>query len=174
MNDAPFGKTLDGRPKTSRRGRPRKDTAPKSSGPAAPSPRSTRPPTGGRKKNYTDGITGFLHMMALPLLPTLPDDAAAIMLHADSVADAINKTAQTRPEVAAMCEKIMTAGPYGLILGALLKPLAQVAENHQLLPTHITRKAGAVPREHLGPMLAAKLGTPPAEQHVNGYAHVGT
>lgn len=172
-----LGYNLDGSPKTSRRGRPRKATGAKTApkGPAGPSPRSSKPPaSGGRRKNYKDGLEGLLHMVALPLLPTQPLDAAAIMVHAESVATAINTTAQSRPEIAAMCEKIMTVGPYGALIGALLKPLAQIAENHGLIPTPMACKFGAVPRDQLAAQLATMVQQVAPEpqvpaQNANGY-----
>jgi len=175
--EAPYGKTRDGRVKTSRRGRPRKDQT----GPAGPSPRAKRPPsssnTRSRKTDYTAGLTGILHMVAMPLLPTLPNDAAAILISADEVAEAINTTAQERPEIRAMCEKIMTVGPYGLMIAAILKPVTQIAVNHGLIPPQMASKFGAVPPEHLSTLLAQKFGQPipeqaPAPQHTsNGYHH---
>lgn len=177
---APHGFTATGKVKKDGRGRPTRGGA--GARPAAPKPRPARPSSSGPargKRNYKDAIKGMLHALALPMLPmpSMQLDAAAIILHADDVAEAFNTTAQTRPEIAAMCEKLMVVGPYGLLIGALIKPAAQIAVNHGIIPEAMAGTFGAVPPAQLGHQLAAMLHptapTPPPvpqQQHVNGYA----
>lgn len=175
--DAPFGYLADGvTPRKSRAGRPRgsskKSAGSRPGGPTAP-PRAPKASTSRSKTDYTDGITGMVHMAAMPLLAVSPLDAAALLNSANDIAHAVNITAQNRPEVAAMCEKIMTAGPYGLLIGALLKPVAQICENHGWLPAQVTRPLGAVPREDLADMLRqqyAEQRPAPEQPQANAYA----
>ena len=158
--EAPFGRKLDGTPKRGRGGRPAGKSArrpgPRNMGgtsrppsrPTAPAPkRSSTPRTkSSAAKDYRPGLLGITHLGGFLLNFVSPLDAAAVLLNADELADAVNETAKERAEVAAMCDKLVQVGPYGLILGVGVKIFAQVAENHAWLPTVVTTKMGAVPK----------------------------
>lgn len=119
------------------------------------------PGTTTRKKksygtDYREGITGLLQLPAgvlgivgmqtnnLPLVA----DAAVIEMHTPAIASALNDLAQERPEVAAVLDRVLKAGPYGAILAAVVPMTVQLLANHNVI------KAGMMgtktPEELLG------------------------
>lgn len=107
-----------------------------------------RPSSGTRSRkksqgtDYTEGIIGMMQLPAgvlgivgaqtnsVPLVA----DSAVITAHAPHVAEALNALAQERPEVAAVLDKVLRAGPYGAILGAVLPMGLQLLANHKVVP----------------------------------------
>lgn len=152
--DAPYGRKADGTP----RGKPGPK---KATGPAAAAP--PRRPGGGagpgrQKKPATDyrpGINGLLQIAAFPLAlagkarPVFALDAAALTIHGPNVAEALNAIAQERPEVAAVLDRILSVGPYGLLIGAVIPLIAQIGHNHGKLPEPVAVGMGAIPRKDL-------------------------
>ena len=140
--EAPYGRKNDGTPKK-RPGPPKG-----SSGPGNTRTRvgaGPRAATKARQVDYRPGILGISQALSLPLSmseKTLPD-AWAIDSYAPGVAEALNQLAEERPEVAAMLDRILAAGPYGALIAALLPMLIQIAYNHGLIPESIAEKTGA-------------------------------
>lgn len=159
MDDpAPYGRRADGTP----RGKP--GPKPKTTGvpaPTVPGPRKRagkRRPASPRSRaqvpgpDYRPAILGLLQLpagalgMAALAAPNGPDGKpgeTAIRLHADAatitvygpvIAEALHQTAIDRPEVAALLERILTVGPYGAILAAVLPLVLQILCNHSLFP----------------------------------------
>lgn len=131
-------------------------------GPPAP-PR--RPSTGGRPPSrssidYRAGLLGIAQLFATPLglagakKPVLALDAAAITMHAPPIAGAINETAKHDQRLAALLDKILTLGPYGLVIGAAIPFVAQICSNHGWIPEQMAKGMGAYSRDELTAMLS--------------------
>jgi hypothetical protein len=168
--DAPYGYLKDGvTPKKGPGGRPSKKAGARSTRPgnrndaAAPPPPPRRSSTARPRSgtDYRPGLTGFLHVLAAPLTmqrksPALQLDGMALLMIGEEMAEGFNTLAQTRPEVAAACEKLIAVGPYGAILQPFARFGAQVAANHGWLPPQVTRALGAVSPEELQAMVVAQ------------------
>lgn len=91
------------------------------------------------KPDYTDGLTGLLQTVTLPLAiagmqnQTLAADAVTIDTHGPNVVTALNSLAQERPEVAAILEKMLSVGPYGLLVAAITPMAMQLLVNHNVM-----------------------------------------
>lgn len=119
-----------------------------------------RPPSSSKAKtDYRPGIMGLFQLIAAPLglaararrNPALAADGVAIVHHGANVAEALNETAKHVDHVARALDKILTAGPYGLVLAAVMPLGAQLAVNHGVIPVELGMQLGAVdPRELLG------------------------
>ncbi len=141
--EAPYGRKADGTPK--KKPGPAKGTAtsPRVTGrPAAPRP--TR--RGGSQRaraaapDYRAGVTGILQIPAFVLAsagrlnPALEYDGIAVATHTPAIAEALNALALEEPRVAAVLDKVLSVGPYGALLGALVPLAAQIAVNHKKIP----------------------------------------
>lgn len=138
-----------GNPRLTRDGKPMKKRGPRKG--TAPSPRRTATPRANSRKpssgtDYRPGINGIFQMLAVPLAFTAPADAAAIGHHGPNIAEALNDLAKERPEVAAALEKVLSAGPYGLLLAAVVPLGVQLAHNHDLIPERLAVAVGATPK----------------------------
>lgn len=166
LDDPPLGFNLDGRPKTSRRGRPRTRSAgtsgPKTTpGPRAPtggpkSPRARPAASGGAKgrktkaDGYEEGLNGILQLICVPLIGAGAwADVAAVSLHGPALSKAIAQTADHDERLAAILDKALQVGPYGLVLTALMSLGAQIGVNHGAIPGEAARFFGALPTEVL-------------------------
>jgi hypothetical protein len=103
--------------------------------------------TGTRKKksyatDYTEGVTQLLTMPAAMLgvvgqqtnnLPLIAD-AVAVESCAPKIAEAVNSLAQERAEVAAALDRILKAGPYAALIGAVVPMAFQILANHKVVP----------------------------------------
>lgn len=108
-------------------------------------PRKT-PPNGTRKlktttrkktaPDYEEGLNGFVQMAAFGLAiagdknPVFLADSVAVAEHGPNLSAALNGIAQERPEVAAVLDKLLAVGPYGLLIGAAAPLIMQVLSNH--------------------------------------------
>lgn len=118
--------------------------------------------------DYTEGVTQLLSMPAAILgvvgsqtnnLP-LVADAAVVNHYAPQVATAVNDLAQERPEVAAVLDRVLKAGPYAALIGAVVPMAIQILANHKIIPAGI---AGTMTAEQvLGIPAERKEETPDA------------
>lgn len=162
--DAPWGRRADGSPKA-KPGRPAgtPDGAPRTrttqrrrmTAPAPPkrtAPKRTAKPT---MPDYVPGLVGIAQVVAAPLMiaglksPALAADAAALTLHAEPIAQAMQATAEQVPAFAAVLDKVLTVGPYGALLAAVMPLAVQVMANHGLLPPPVAQAMGAQSPEAL-------------------------
>lgn len=105
---------------------------------SAPPPPATRKAAGTRKpgqaKDYTKGIEGLGQLAAGALFFVAPADAAAVGYHIPPIAVALNDLAREDPRVAALLDKILQVGPYGMLLGAVMPLVLQILTNHGKVP----------------------------------------
>ncbi len=159
--DAPYGRKADGTPE--RKPGPQKGTRVGAAIPRVQRTGSTRK-TSARKTgtDYRPGIVGILQLPAFALgaggqfNPALALDGAAISLHAPAIAEALNDLANDNPAVAAALDRILSAGPYGAIIGACLPLAFQIAANHKAIPDTMARSVGALPSEEFAAMLISQ------------------
>lgn len=121
-SDAPYGYTAGGRvrkrPLGSRAG-------------------GKRQKKGGR--DFREDIKGTIQICGLPLVAlgsydeAYLADAAALSIHAEPIADALNSLAQHNLRIAMVLERLSQVGPYGLLLSALTPLIAQIAANHGVI-----------------------------------------
>jgi hypothetical protein len=64
------------------------------------------------------------------ILPVLPEDAAAIMVHSPPIAKSLADAASEDDKFAAIFDKLTAAGPYGGIIAAVTPLVMQVVANH--------------------------------------------
>lgn len=92
--------------------------------------------------DYTEGVAELLTMPAAVLAVVgsqtnnipLVADAAVIEHYAPRIATAVNGLAQERAEVAAVLDRVLKAGPYAALIGAVVPMAIQIMANHKILP----------------------------------------
>lgn len=91
--------------------------------------------------DYTEGVTQLLTMPAAILgivgsqtnnIPMVAD-AKVVSDYAPHIATAVNDLAQERPEVAAVLDRVLKAGPYAALMGAVVPMAMQILANHNIL-----------------------------------------
>jgi hypothetical protein len=118
---APHGRKIDGTPKKR----------------ATPTGRRTAAPP---QTDYRTPILGLFQLPAGVLAlagttrPELAADAAAITIYAPGIAEALEKLAYERPEVAAVLDRVLQVGPYGVLIAATAPLLLQLLANHKVVP----------------------------------------
>lgn len=154
---APYGYRADGTPR-SKPGRrpgtpnrePRRPAAPRVTVQAAkPRGQQQKKKQQRSEPDYRTGVLGLLQLGAMPLLAAgarsdaALADAAAITMHAEPIADALHTLALERPEVAAVLDRVLSVGPYGVLVAAVMPLAFQVAANHRVLPAAVAEGMGA-------------------------------
>ena len=155
--EAPHGREEDGTPKAPNGhgpdGTPKKlPGRPSSASAKAPKAPAARKPSAKKGTSYREGILGLIQMPAAGLAlagmkkPALAADAATITAHAPGLADALDAVAQEQPAVAAVLDRVLSVGPYGLVLAAAMPMALQLLVNHKILPPGL---GGTVPVEDI-------------------------
>jgi len=157
-DDAPYGRKPDGTPYT-RRPRPGTQRAAKlglvgggRKAAAPPRKRAAAP----KKPEYAKGINGVFQLAAFPLTFVAPADAWAVTTHGPGIATALEELAHERPEIAAVLDKVLQAGPYGAIIAAVTPLVVQLLVNHGAVPESIGGALGAHPKDEILKHLAAE------------------
>lgn len=91
--------------------------------------------------DYRPGINNLGQMVAFGLSFAAPADAAAIMVHTPPIAEALNNLAAVKPDVAAVLDRLMSAGPYGEIMLAVTPLIVQILVNHRAIPAGLMGSA---------------------------------
>jgi hypothetical protein len=91
----------------------------------------------------TDYKTPILGLMQIPAgalaiagmqRPVFLADSAAITIHGPNIAEALDQLANERPEVAAVLDRVLQVGPYGVLIAAVAPLALQILANHNVLP----------------------------------------
>jgi hypothetical protein len=134
----PYGRRADGTAKG--KPGPRQTGVPGMA--AAPKPRKTAAKKAAPSApDYRPGIMGILQIpiMGMSMIgrqtknATLQADGMALAMHAPALAEALNETAKTQPQIGRALESLMKAGPYGALIGALVPLVMQLAANHGVI-----------------------------------------
>jgi hypothetical protein len=140
--EAPYGRRADGTPRAKPGRRPGAQSRPTRT-------RSTPPPT---IADYKTPILGLFQIPAGALAmagmrrPVFAADAAAITIYSPNIAEALDQLAHERPEVAAVLDRVLQVGPYGVLIAAAAPLVLQLLANHNAVPPGIM---GTVPPETL-------------------------
>lgn len=106
-------------------------------GPVTEKPKPTRMEAALQHKREKAGL-GIMQLVAfgagllgrLKIAPVLPEDVAAIAMHAPPIAKGMADCAAEDERFARVFDKITAMGPYGALIEAVLPLVAQVAANH--------------------------------------------
>lgn len=132
-DEAPYGRHPDGRPKAKPGRKPGQATG---TGQRRRSPASSTRAA----KDYETPILGIFQIPAGVLAiagmqkPVLAADAAAISIHSPGIAKALHDLANERPEIAAVLDKVLQVGPYGVLIAAVAPLALQLLANHEAIP----------------------------------------
>jgi len=143
-SSAPYGRKADGTP----RAKPGRRAG-------QPSGTGTRRRSTTTAREATDFETPLLGLFQLPAgvlaiagmqRPVFAADAAAITVHAPNIASALNDLAHERPEIAAILERVLQVGPYGVLIASVAPLALQILANHGALPEGAL---GTIPQKQL-------------------------
>jgi hypothetical protein len=135
--EAPYGRMADGSPRKKPGRKPGQTTGTGRPTRQRTSSRATNPPI------LTDYKTPILGLMQIPAgalaiagmqRPVFLADSAAITIHAEPIATALDQLAQERPEIAQALNRVLQVGPYGILIAAVAPLVLQILANHNVLP----------------------------------------
>jgi hypothetical protein len=69
--------------------------------------------------------------------PVFAADAAAITIHSENIAEALDQLAHERPEIAAVLDRVLQVGPYGVLIAAVAPLALQILANHGAVPAGV-------------------------------------
>lgn len=114
--------------------------------------------------DYRPGLNGLVQLASMPLVmvgmakPVFLADAAAITQHGPPIVEAVNDLAHEDPRLAAVLDRVLSMGPYGALIAAVLPLGAQVLANHKLIPAGVARALGATDPDALITNLVHEMG----------------
>jgi len=88
-------------------------------------------------------------------------DAAALLYHGPAACQGLGKVCANDPRLAAIADKLITAGPYAEAILPVLAIGAQFSVNHGALPPQLAVMFGALPPEELLNRVAVMFGGTP-------------
>lgn len=122
-------------------------------GRAAPRGTRRRAPSAPSEPSPAETVRGLLQIPATAVVMVgqrvesvpLVADGATILVHGPAFAQAVEEIAKHDPRVAAILEKLVTFGPYGMFVTVCVIAGAQFARNHDEKNAAILEGFGAVP-----------------------------
>lgn len=128
--EAPYGRRADGTPKAKPGRRPGQ----------ASGTGTTRRRKQPERVDYKTPLIGLAQIPAGILAMVgmrkhvFAADAAAVTIHAPAIAGALDDLAHEDPAVAAVLERVLQVGPYGVLLASIAPLVLQVLANHEAIP----------------------------------------
>ena len=123
--------------------------------------------SGAQHSRYAEGVRGLLQIPAMGLSLVNPVDGFCVAQHTPNIAGAVADLAIERPEVAAALDRVLSVGPYGALIGAVLPLAIQLMHNHGAVPETMATAMGATPKKdierHLRVVAEAAPESAPAE-----------
>jgi len=132
-------------------------------GQVGPTPAMPHRKVSSKGVDYRPGLYGIAQLSAAALVAFSPLDAAAITTHSPPLIEAIQVTAENEPGFASLLDKILSFGPWGLLVSASLPLIVQILHNHEVIPANIATTVGAKSRE----ALLVELGLGERREHAN-------
>lgn len=86
--------------------------------------------------DYEEGLNAIFQMVSFGLTMAgdrnemVLADGLAVAEHGPNISSALNQLAMEKPEIAAVLDRVLAAGPYGLVLASVAPLMMQVASNH--------------------------------------------
>lgn len=162
--EAPYGRKADGTP----RAKPGRRTG---SNPSTRRPPARKPAPASAETDFKTPLLGLFQIPAGALAiagmqkPVYSADAAAVTIHSENIADALDQLAHERPEIAAVLERVLQVGPYGVLIAAVAPMALQILANHNVVPAGTM---GTVPPHVLLENFTGQEINPTVFAHPNG------
>jgi len=136
--EAPYGRKPDGSPRARPGRKPGQTT-----GTGTRRTSTRKPTTASPIQDYKTPLLGLFQIPAGALAiagmqkPVFAADAAAIAIHSENIAEALDQLAHERPEIAAVLDRVLQIGPYGVLIAAVAPLAFQILTNHGAVPVGV-------------------------------------
>lgn len=125
----------------------KKPGPPKGTNVKAPTARkpAAKKATGGK---YAESVKGLFQLATVPLVvagqksDAAMADVIAIGMHSDNIANAVEVLANENQSVARALDNLTKAGPYAVLVAAVVPFAIQIAANHRLVPGQVATSMG--------------------------------
>ncbi|HET7637452.1 MAG TPA: hypothetical protein VFK47_01805, partial [Ktedonobacteraceae bacterium] len=97
---------------------------------------------------YAESVKGIFQLATVPLVvagqksDAAMADVIAIGMHADNIANAVETIANENPAIARALDNLTKAGPYAVLVAAVVPFAIQIAANHKLIPGQVAVSMG--------------------------------